>query len=353
MVNDASAGGPDTWAVPVALHPRHGPHDPVGSTPPRRPRSLRRTTTVDSTRPDGISGPMVQVSQGRDLLTEADGSAVVIATARATTTIHYTDGPIVQQIVTDPGVEGLDALVGRRASAGFRGALEASVACEPGSLVHLLLDEVPAATLVSGYALGHAAQRGDLDMARMSVRGSGPTLQIADLCAGFVTDGTMMREIGKTGRPPAATGPPAPEIADATDPQGWHDIAPLPPDATRRRRRIDVTKDDGQIHLDVHFRDSHMAPGGLETVIHEYKVSAAVDPSSWTFTACSAQAAVLPWWECPGAVASAGRLIGQPVGGLRTWVRAELVGPPTCTHLNDTLRGLEDVPFLVDALRGT
>jgi hypothetical protein len=36
--------------------------------------------------------------------------------------------------------------------------------------------------------------------------------------------------------------------------------------------------------------------------------------------------------------------------GLRKRVREQLVGPSTCTHLNDTLRALEDVPELAALL---
>jgi len=55
---------------------------------------------------------------------------------------------------------------------------------------------------------------------------------------------------------------------------------------------------------------------------------------------------VLPWVECPQAAASAGRLAGRPVADLRPTVRAEFLGPTTCTHLTDTLRALEDVGVL-------
>jgi hypothetical protein len=54
--------------------------------------------------------------------------------------------------------------------------------------------------------------------------------------------------------------------------------------------------------------------------------------------------------ECPGAVASAGRLVGMRLAELRTWVRREMTGASTCTHLNDTLRSLADVSALVSAL---
>ena len=65
---------------------------------------------------------------------------------------------------------------------------------------------------------------------------------------------------------------------------------------------------------------------------------------------CEATPRVLPWVECPEAAASAGRLAGMSVMGLRPDVRAQFVGPSTCTHLNDVLRGLEDVEWLVREL---
>ena len=61
-------------------------------------------------------------------------------------------------------------------------------------------------------------------------------------------------------------------------------------------------------------------------------------------------ARVLPWDTCPAAVASAPALDGTPVRDLPARVRAELVGPSTCTHLNSTVRSLADVAALVDAL---
>ena len=39
-----------------------------------------------------------------------------------------------------------------------------------------------------------------------------------------------------------------------------------------------------------------------------------------------AVAHVLPWMECPGALASAGRLAGIPLSGLRSQVRREWTG---------------------------
>jgi hypothetical protein len=48
---------------------------------------------------------------------------------------------------------------------------------------------------------------------------------------------------------------------------------------------------------------------------------------------------------------SAGRVAGISVNALRREVRDGFVGPTTCTHLNDTLRSLQDVSALLGALR--
>jgi hypothetical protein len=94
------------------------------------------------------------------------------------------------------------------------------------------------------------------------------------------------------------------------------------------------------------FRDSYVLPGGLETVIHEYTLTAEIDGG--TVSRCEAVPRTLPWTECPAAAASAGRLAGVPLAGLRRHVRDTFTGISTCTHLNDMLRALEDVPALLD-----
>jgi hypothetical protein len=227
--------------------------------------------------------------------------------------------------------------------------IDSATAGRRGSLVYLLLDEIPAATLISGYAVGHAVSRGEVEQRRLSTRQPpGPTLQVADLCAGFQVGGVIMTHMAQHGSAPLVTGPEAPGTEDPEDGWAWHDASPLAGDSMRRRRRVDVARgDDGLVHVDAFFRDSHQTPGGLETVVHEYAVDATVDPHEMRVVDCRATPRVLPWLECPQAAASAGRLAGMSVLGLRPRVRAGLVGPTTCTHLNDALRGLEDVAELL------
>jgi hypothetical protein len=180
-------------------------------------------------------------------------------------------------------------------------------------------------------------------------------LQVADLCAGFQAGGTIMRarQEGTRGGGGRVTGPLAPSIERPDDPWAWHDFPDLHPDGVRRRRRIDVRRSDHDravVEVDALFRDSHLGDDGYETIIHEYVVEATVDTATMTFVWVEATPRVLPWFECPQAAASAARLAGRPLTGLRPAVRAEFLGPTTCTHLNDTLRALEDVSALIDAL---
>jgi Protein of unknown function (DUF2889) len=334
------------------VDPRHGTHAPTTGTPARRRGSVRRTTTVDARRPEGLAAGVWLVGRGRDLLTRADGTAEVVAQATTEVDVRYSGGPIVHGISTDPQVEGIEALVGRVASTGFRGVIDESVAASPGSILYLLLDETPASVLVSGYAIGHAASRGELeaqDLAKM--RPPGPALQFPDLCAGFRVGGVIHSNIETQGRPPQVTGPIAQPIVDPADAIGWHETVQLGANEMRRARRHDLWRDDeGVLHVDAFFRDSHVGSDGVETVIHEYTVEASVDEERGVVLACEATPRVLPWLECPEAAASAHRLVGMKLRGLRPRVRAELIGPSTCTHLNDTLRELEDVLALTPVL---
>jgi hypothetical protein len=176
-------------------------------------------------------------------------------------------------------------------------------------------------------------------------------LQQADLCAGWKAGGTIMQGFAEN-NPPVVTGPDAPSLDDGDDPLAWHEYpGPLPEHGMRRRRRIDVLAVDDRASgalvwaIDAHFRDSYVDDEG-ETVVHEYTVIARVDITTATVLEAAATPRVLPWFECPEAAASAGRLAGRTLESLRAGVRAEFLGASTCTHLNDMLRALADVAVL-------
>ena len=79
-------------------------------------------------------------------------------------------------------------------------------------------------------------------------------------------------------------------------------------------------------------------------------MTGAADTGSGRVVSVAARAQVLPWLECPGAVASAERLAGMELTELRPTIRNEFVGRSTCTHLNDSLRSLADIGALAREL---
>ena len=313
-----------------------GPQDPSRDTPIRAARSVRRTSSIDIIRPDGpVPGASVIVDgRARDAVTiEVDQPP-----ASTEQRINATLDPAQQlaTIATTPQEPALDGLVGAHATTGFR-ARAAAVVPEhrrDATLLYLLLDDLPVATLVSGYALQRAGVTGTAPRALFE--------PMVDLCSGWAADATIFRLIDRSGAPPMTLGPLAPALERADDPIGWHQLPATRPHTVRRRRRIDVTFGP-VIAVDAMFRDSYFDGDGTESAVHEYGLRAEIDTETLVLTHLEATPRVLPYIECPAAAASATRLVGFHLTDVRDRVRAELVGTSTCTHLNDLLRSLEDV----------
>ena len=341
--------------LPMLFLPQAGgPSEPVATTVARQPGSVRRTSTIDTARPDGFGGDLVMTARARDLRTDADAASVVINQADLSLRVDGSNRHVLS-IASSPALPGLDQVVGSPVGPGFRSRVNEACPGEraASTLLHLLLDDLPGAALVSGYS---AQRAGAFDQPRRpegdGVSRSGLARLMAsqdDVCAGWVHEGTLMTTVRSTGEIPVSTGPSAPSLEVEDDPLAWHAMQPLPPHAMRRRRRLDVVAPDGsgEHRFDAHFRDSHMDQDGAEWVVHEYSATGAFDIVGRRVLDVVATAHVLPWMECPGAVASAERLSGMPVAELRTRVRREFTGTSTCTHLNDTLRSLGDLEVLV------
>ena len=336
-------------AIPLHAQPAPGPQDPMTATPGRVPGSVRRTSSLDSSRPDGVPGPLLVDARARDLVTGLDG-AVVVREVRLRLTLDDTSREI-RAIESSPSLPDLDRLVGTAVVGGFRRVLGDLLPDErrDRTLAHLLLDDLPGATLVSGYGLMRSGQLDLVDRPRMA--GEAIAGGMADLCAGWADDGAMLQATRATGVVPTPYGPPAPVIEDPDDSLSWHEMAPLVAHATRRRRRLDLGPADaaGRHPVDVHFRDTYNGDDG-ETVVHEYTALARVDAGSRQLLALTPRAQVLPWQECPGALVSATQLVGATLDDLAITVRRELVGITSCTHLNDTFRSLADLTALLPLL---
>jgi hypothetical protein len=283
---------------------------------------------------------LVLVGAARDLYTSRD-DVEVLGEARMRAEVDLRRSEL-HTLRTEPERPALRQVLGTGAASGFRGRLLAADPELPAeySLLHQLLDDIPVTSLISGHSWRNEAllKGGPIRLGNRRLFGR-------DNCAGFVDGGTLMAEVDATGMPPVPTGPAAPSLLTA-DPWAWHPLDALPPHGMRRARRTDV-RSGPDPQADVLFRDSYVRPDGVETIIHEYTVTVAIDGPSQTVRSIRATPQVLPWVECPAAAASAQRLVGVPLAGLRTLVRATFTGVSTCTHLNDTLRSLEDVPELL------
>jgi hypothetical protein len=338
----------DLGSPPFGLHPLHGVHEPTTGIPPRRPRSARRTTSIDMTRDEGSLDPVYLNGRARDLWTAADGTVTELGSATLSATIELI-ARVIRHVEVTPPVAEMSRLAGAPAMSGFRAAADkvAPELRQARDLRYTLLDDVPVATLISGHALSASNLLGD-------VAKSG-YLPVADRCAGFATGGLLLTSF-EAGDPVIVTGPEAPDLdhgQDPGDPWAWHPVAALPRHGMRRRRRIDVYQGESpsRVGIDAMFRDTYVRSDGVETIIHEYTLAAEVDTNTGVIAESVATPRVLPWQECPGAVASAQRIAGMTLSDLHFRVRQELSGTSTCTHLNDLLRSVADVAALVHLVK--
>ncbi len=320
--------------VGAVTHVAHALAEPLPHLPERRPGSIRRTSHLEVlARPDGGFELTGVACQGDDT-----------ASCRATLSADLT--LVALDLVPDsPWSAGL---VGRRVGRGFRAAVDQ--VCEPGSLRSVLLTELPVVAMLAGYGTLYSGLLPG-PLSDQFIDG----LPV-DVCAGWAEAGSMMVHIRGQREIPTPDGPDVP-----ADREGWHPMPDLVAGTLRRQRLIERTGDE----VWAMFRDTYARPDGTTSVLHEYTVKALVSDNSsddifsgggdggdnggagGRIVACVATPRVLPWAECPQAAASAGRLVGQRVGDLRSLVRDDLVGTSTCTHLNDLLSSLFQAGRLV------
>lgn len=279
------------------------------------------------TRPGGLRGPVVADVRGQDIRTTRTGTSEVVDRLAITVEIDPSG------TVTGGDV---DALVGAAMRRGYGRHLAETFDVERDrrTLRYSALEDLGGAFLVAGYAPLRAGLYGDPEIVRTMA-----TTQ-ADVCCGWADGTPLLESMRRDGVSLVPMGPPAPTIDD-----GWHAIDAMAPGTVRRRRRLDVLRHGDTVVASSHFRDSHAGDDG-ETVMHEYAVEASVDADG-RIAAIDVEPLVLPWRECPGAAASAQQVVGVTLDELAARLRAELVGPSTCTHLTSTLRALADVAALM------
>ena len=303
--------------------------------------------------PDGLGTQLRLDGRARDLLTPEQGEAVVLAEATMTAGI----GPdrMVQDIAADPAPAGLSHLVGARGGGHLRGVLQEHLPAEraAGVPLYLLLDDIAGTSLISGFAWSRH---------RPDWRGGGPDVgappdpatrqafraRMEGICSGFRPGSSALEEVGS-----GHNVVPVPPLTDSTDPLAWHRFDPVPAVAMRRARRIDVWRQGNELVIDAMFRDTCWEPDGTEVAVHEYALAATADAATGVVTTVTADPRVLPFAECPGAAPNASFIVGAPLAELRAAVLERIRATDCCTHLNDALRSLAEVPVLAAALGAT
>ncbi|HTR69046.1 MAG TPA: DUF2889 domain-containing protein [Mycobacteriales bacterium] len=283
------------------------------------PRAVRSTMLTFDPQARVIAG------EALDTAIDAEGAETVIRrmTLRA-------------QLDNESRLVGLDTLgdaptadlIGRRVASGFRAATSDLTGTPEHRLLRRMLWDLPIAVMVGMQPriLDHPATTNHPQMILTGV----------DQCSGWRAGGEMLTRIADAGG--VLRMPLGPELDDpAADA-----LAPL---QSRRARSLTVTARAAP-SVRATFRDSYADPDGIARRLHEWVVEAALDQNG-TLGTIQVEPGRLPWAECPFAAHSATRLIGRRPDEIETAVAEEFVGTTTCTHLNDTLRTLAEVPDLL------
>lgn len=326
------------------------PRTTANPAPARPASSVRRTSSIDVSWPDGEQGDRLFIGRARDYRTTTAGNPGVVIEEgefRARLTLDKT----ITAIEATPAPPRIEELVGVRCGNHLRVALRELMPqlIERGAPLYLPLDDLSGTSLVSAFAWSqwHEDWSARIQASMPPEEYDQMMLSRVNVCWGLQEGNS-----GVTGRSDAnrdVASADAGDVRNPADPQGWHDLPESEGPGFRRARRIDVTRDEasGLIHIDAAFQDS--AKTRLEVgrvAIHEYNIKATADAETLELLTLVPEARILPFSECPGAVHNTQRLIGSRLDDIRNSVLAELRGPQGCTHLNDALRALAEVPRL-------
>lgn len=320
----------------------------AGPAPLRRPGSIRRTTSIDSDWPEGFGQPWEMIGRARDLLTPVAGEPQILAAAR----FRIMASPLreILSVEASPPHPRLAELVGVRAGGASRRALAGIMGDVRGSPLFQLLDDFAGASLVAAWIWSQWTDDWLTNVKRGAAQSNvGRKGQMVDICTGFAEGASSIAADGTPEHIDQSSTEVGP-LENPDDAAGWHAMPFQKGPQKRRARRIDLWREGDLIKLDAAFQDSGSNPNGGRTAIHEYRVYAEVDPATERLLALQALPLILPYRECPGASLKATRMVGQRVGDFREAVLETLPSTLGCTHLNDVLRALADVPALARLL---
>ena len=196
------------------------------------------------------------------------------------------------------------------------------------------------ATLISAWAFAPWNAKGTASPERVNAR----IRSMEGVCIGFRPGSSALELDGNSGI--VANHVAVLPLPHPDDPVGWHEMIERDRINFRRARRIDVWRDGDLLRIDSMFQDSAGAPGGGRVAIHQYRLTATADASTQTLLSIEATPGTLPFRECLAAPVNLPALLGTPLVELRSAVLNRLRKTAGCTHLNDMVRALAEVPML-------
>lgn len=328
------------------------PRETANPAPVRAANSVRRTACIDVSWPDGLQSDRLLIGTVRDYLTPASGGAgKVLAEARMEA--RLANDKTITSITADPEPADLQRLVGERGGGHLRLVIRDILPelLEQGAPLYLVLDDISGTALVSVFAWSQWQDDWSQRWSEtMSPKDRDRLMNDrVNVCWGL-QEGNSGVQPG--GPPRSVAEADAGELRNPADPEGWHDLPETDGPGFRRARRIDVTRDEaaGLIRIDSAFQDSATRKDGGRVAIHEYNLAVTADADTLEILSLEPEPRILPFSECPGAVQNAQKLVGSHIDAIRDEVLAQLRGPKGCTHLNDAMRALAEVPKLASYL---
>ncbi|MFA7554838.1 MAG: DUF2889 domain-containing protein [Spongiibacteraceae bacterium] len=322
--------------------------NPRGHSPLRKPNSFRRTTSIDVTWPTGRTGGVEIQGLGRDSITP-DKSNTPIELSFDELYLELDHQKNIQRIRSTPALAILQKLAGVNALGELRSMLNTLLFDQrtAGAPLYQILNDVTGCMVAADWAWASRKESFEPEARAQRIESLS---KMEGVCTGFSPNSSALHTDGTYQAIMAADVIP---LAHPQDPEGWH---ALPPNqegdkaSFRRARRIDLWLDSSDIYVESTFQDSASTEAGGRKAVHEYTVVATFDRNEHKLQSIKAIPHILPFPECPAAVANLQRLVGVSAVELREEVSRNLRKVHGCTHLNDAARALAETPTLFKKL---
>lgn len=325
----------------------------VATPPDRRPHSIRRTLSIQSSFPDGPLSNVRTVGKGRDLYTGNGPSNARILGEQKIDVILSPEHKILSLEDCTAGRH-LSFLHGMTLGKDVREAMRAELAeeLETRSLLVRLIEEVSAAAFLApgswfAWVSDPKVYRDMFGAAsRLENKVEGLCISYAPGSIAITPDGKANHDLIARNRVRLAK--------HADDSLDWHGFDVFEGPQFWRIRYNDVWRENDRIMLETGFQDSASLQDqtDIRGVYHEYHVIARIDAEDFTLIDAGIIPGSLPYPTCIAAPANVDRLIGRSVLEFGKLVPAELARVLGCTHLNEALKSFQDTRALASKLQG-